>query len=367
MTSGAPLAYARTLIEARRHDDALRALAAHLASHPDDVEALCLAAQAQLELNRPAPALDLAQRAISLAPEYEWPLRLASVAHSRLAEPDAALAAARASVRADPGVYQTHTLLSQAIASHPAFDADPTFRMQAEQAVAVALDLAPNEPETHLAAGNLAMRVKDLDGARARFEQALALDPHYVDARHNLSLVAMRQRRLGSAAAGLVGVLAEGGDELALHNLKVLAARILRYLHLALWLIVLIASRVVGDNTQPGSRADHSGAQLWITRTGAVLAVLVIAGFAVTMRLTANRALGQFVRGVAARDRMLLGWAVALLGTAGCTVAAALVPVSAAQSCYLAAIGLLLVGMVLSWLRGRTLSRDLRRIRSRGG
>src|SRR5260370_39147035 len=81
---------ATTMLDLGRYDDASSLLARVVAAEPDSSRAWCLFARAHLGAGRYQPAVDAANRAVSIEPGEEWPHRLASNALMHLGQHRAA-------------------------------------------------------------------------------------------------------------------------------------------------------------------------------------------------------------------------------------------------------------------------------------
>src|ERR1700710_3009766 len=80
----ARLRQCEVLLQLGRAPEAAAALSVLLAHDPENFYVCALFAQALLASGDPARAADLAMRAVALAPEHDWPHRLASAAFLRL-------------------------------------------------------------------------------------------------------------------------------------------------------------------------------------------------------------------------------------------------------------------------------------------
>ncbi|HST48318.1 tetratricopeptide repeat protein [Jatrophihabitans sp.] len=225
MTDRSPVRQAEALVTASPAA-AMRVLASYLTSEPDDWQALCLAAQAQLGLSEPARALGYAQRASQLNPHSEWPVRLQAIAHRDLGHGFAAQQLSRHSVLINPGSWHTHLLVA---------DTDLAAGAVTKHSMAAAekaRELAPNEPDTHIVVGQVALARGRRKRATTSLHQALRLDPENAAARHELARVRLHQGRIGAA---LDGFRAAGRLDPTLRtvraNLHAVLARALQLLH----------------------------------------------------------------------------------------------------------------------------------------
>jgi hypothetical protein len=151
---GAPdgaLTRAEHLLEVHRPREALRAVAAALTQDPQNVTALCLATRAELDLNEPGRAKELAARA----------------------------AAAQRPVELAPLEADTHAVLGRVAVE----DGNQT---AAEEALREALRLNPDHAAARNDLGCLQLLRKDHFGAASQFAHAAASDVRMDVAQHNI-------------------------------------------------------------------------------------------------------------------------------------------------------------------------------------
>jgi tetratricopeptide (TPR) repeat protein len=190
-----------------------------LGADPENHTAWCLLARCHLGLDQPEKALAAAHRAASLAPDEEWPHRLASFATSRLGRHDEAVKAAREAVRLEPGFWQTHARLAGAAGQHAHGKAE------AAQAADRALTLAPNEPQVQLIYGSIAASQGRREVAERAYRRALELDPQSSGAHHLLASLQLRRRTglsgLAKAATGFATALStDPSAQVSRHSLE---------------------------------------------------------------------------------------------------------------------------------------------------
>nr|WP_197087899.1 tetratricopeptide repeat protein [Micromonospora sp. HK10] len=200
---------ARVLLEVGRWREAIGHLAEVLRSHPDDVAALCLLARCHELAGDPAQALATARRALAVAPDNEWALRLEALALIGLKRRRAALRSARAAVAAAPGEWRTHAALVAVLVHQPGIRSLVAARLAAD----TVLRLAPEEPDAHLVDAQVCLRTGELAAARRGCERALQRDPGHQAARHTLALVELTGDRVASAARGFSAALALAPDD----------------------------------------------------------------------------------------------------------------------------------------------------------
>jgi tetratricopeptide (TPR) repeat protein len=198
---------AAALCELGRFAEALEALQLVVASDAENADAWCLMAQARLCLGDPGGSYEAAGVASSLAPEYDWPHRLASAALSGLARHSQAADAARQAVEIAPDSWQAHACVARAL-THPR--SMPPELEEAARAAARAVSLAPDEAETQMTAGAVAKAAGHRKEAGAAYRRALEIDPQNSAAHHELASLNLRKSRLHAAEAGRLADAASG-------------------------------------------------------------------------------------------------------------------------------------------------------------
>jgi tetratricopeptide (TPR) repeat protein len=200
---------AAALCDLSRFRDAAQALERVIASDPGNASAWTLLARAQIGSREYEQALQSATTASSMAPENEWPHRLASIALTSLGRDREGAASARKAIGLAPHNYAGYMVLAQALARNP-YSHD-----QAEVAASKACELAPNEPSAYVTAGVIAAAAGRRDAAAERFHVALAIDPQNARALNELARLNIRRgglananpRRLASAASGFAAAI----------------------------------------------------------------------------------------------------------------------------------------------------------------
>lgn len=320
---------------------ALRLLTPYLAREPDDPDALCVAAQAQLGLSEPEQALSSARRAGRLAPHDDWPLRLQTLALHQLGRDWDAQNLARHSVAANPGHWQTHYLVAcadlwaNAVTDHTV------------AAAAQARTLAPDEPSTHEIVGQVALAQGRTRQAVAAFEAALALDPEDAVAAHELARAQLRRFRIAKSVKGFLAVGRMDPTIRQTHlNLRHLAVRATLVLHYAVF-----------------------GALL-LSRPQPVLAAILLTAFATVVlgwtRLRGGPALYRFARGLWRTDRLLVSWAGLASGAGLLLIIRPVLSIGhrqtgnplPQQNLLDLALLMLLAGVVISWVRRNRVRAD---------
>ena len=150
-------------------------------------------AAAWLGRDHPEAALEAARRALDLDRRSEsgadWGYRLASLAFERLGRDAEAVAAAEEAVRLAPGSWAARMRLGAALRRVPG-----RWRESRAQA-ARAVRYAPEEPDPHVLAGDLALLRGEYPGARVAYREALRRLPDHPGARINLGLTWLRWER----------------------------------------------------------------------------------------------------------------------------------------------------------------------------
>src|SRR4029079_13410762 len=83
---------------------------------------------------------------------------------------------------------------------------------EAAQAYETARDLAPRDPGPRNGLGLMALEKGDIDRAVALFDEALAIDPRYHEARLNLAVAEVRRGNPAAARAALQALLQGSPD-----------------------------------------------------------------------------------------------------------------------------------------------------------
>jgi cytochrome c-type biogenesis protein CcmH/NrfG len=336
---------AEALLNADQHRTALGVLSSHLAADPDNVHALCLISRALLGVDDAPGALNAARRASALAPGEEWPARLISVAAMRMGDYGLAAAAADESIRLAPSVWQTHQQRAQVDLVSDHVD------QHTWQVVREAVRLAPNEPTTHRLMGVVALEMRDHDVAEQALRTALRLDPQDTVAVHEMARLHLKRRNLGAAAAGFADVAAlDPTSTVAVRNLAVVAAGVLRIVHLVLWAALFITLRV-NEWDSAASRPVIAGC--------AVAAAVALGVFFRRFHQQTRGQSWRLLRIVVRVDRLLGVWLAALLvGLLGFALAAIGHPSALADVGVGVAAAGVIIGALVSWIRVARLRRQ---------
>ncbi len=189
---GVRIARARSLLDLRRHDEASVLLRRVLADDPGQAVAWRLLARAQIGAQQAAEALRCARRACALDPTDAWAHHVRSHAATKLGRHEEAIEAARRTVALAPNSWQSHARLAEAIAHE---GARRGVWAQANAAAERAVELGPDEPDTHFLVGTIAAQWGLLGCAEDAFQRTLALDPTHVGARFALAWLHMDQTK----------------------------------------------------------------------------------------------------------------------------------------------------------------------------
>lgn len=293
----------QALLDADQWEAAGRELGPYLASHPEDSHALCLAAMVQLHSGDLTGARRSAATATRLTPTSEWAQRLLSSAELGLGRKKEAQVAADAAVAAEPGAWQARVQRSAVLLARGRRDA-------AEKAARVAVELAPLQPDTHVALGVVAAAFRPGD-AEAAFREALRLAPNDVHAHRLLAELALRRRRVGDAVVAFrsVGSLdpADRGALTGVANAALHGARMAGCL-VVLCLVFSWSGRVYDHELW------HSG---WIGREVELALAAVALGYATVMGRRLLRRTGwlpgPLLRAVLRERPEILGWLLLLV------------------------------------------------------
>jgi tetratricopeptide (TPR) repeat protein len=288
----AALRRAEQLLDTHRPQEALRALATTLSQDPDNVNALCLAARAELAAGQPERARDLAVQAVAAAPHSEWPLRLLALSYERTKQPQEAYEAARAAVAAAPYLWQTHHTLAHV--------ACKMFGMSsvAYAAARQAIELAPLEADPHAMLGRAALESGDQATAERALREALRLDPDHAVARNDLGrLQLLRKDHFGAAGHFADAAASDVRIGVAEHNIDIALIAAVERLFFWVWIVMFTAGRLA--LTLRGSDAIAFGVVTLVALIG--LSVWLLRGLGPALR----GRVGSYLRLLPYRDRLL--------------------------------------------------------------
>jgi Flp pilus assembly protein TadD len=245
--NGGALTRAEHLLELHRPQEALRVLAATLAQHPDNGTVLCLAARAELQLQEPGRAQELAARAAAAQPHAEYPLRLLALSLSEMGRSDEACEAAQAAVASAPNLWQTHHTLAHVCSGVPGKTS------VAWDAARRAVELAPHEAETHAVLGRVAVEDENQTAAEESLREALRLNPDHAGARNDLGrLAVLRKDHFGAASHFAHAAASDVRMDVAQHNIDAALAmavgRVVFWVSIAVFVIGRFAVKEESDS-----------------------------------------------------------------------------------------------------------------------
>ena len=234
------VARARHLLSLDRNEEAEEALSRALATDPENVTAWCLMGNLRLRQDRPRDAIACVSRASAIAPDEEWPHRIASIAYSQV-NPQQAVASARQAVRLAPNLAVAHAQLAIALA-HGSYREKRESPHEAEHAIA----LQPENADIHFMAGNASLGRRKYKEAEQHYLRALEITPDYAPALNNISVARLRRGRFLSAADGFGGAAAiDPSNDLHRRNLD---AAVNRYLRMAYRALTIVAILTINNN-----------------------------------------------------------------------------------------------------------------------
>ncbi|MDP6351078.1 MAG: PEP-CTERM system TPR-repeat protein PrsT [Alphaproteobacteria bacterium] len=203
--SGARKLLGQLLLRGDKPEQAVQVLepTLHLAS--GDPELLALLGTAFMQVGKDAEAAKLLTRAVELAPDLGW-IR-AQRARSQIAAGRSEEAATdlEFALKLNPDDVGLGYLLARVQLENGRYDA----ALDAAQTLIAA---HPDRPEPHDLAGIALFGRGDNAGARARFEQALSVDPSYRNAIYNLVQIDLREDNSAAAKERLRAMLDSGGS-----------------------------------------------------------------------------------------------------------------------------------------------------------
>jgi tetratricopeptide (TPR) repeat protein len=299
---------AELLADLGRYDEAVTELRYALALESGNAQAFTVLARVHLAADQPAEALAAADAAGAAAPGLVYPLvarGLALVDLRRFAEAAQTADQILALGAADPYAQRSAAgILAESRNGQQALDA--AWR---------GVELAPGEAQAHLMLGLVAARLGLFDLAERAYRQALELDPELAEARHDIGVARLEQRRYAALLEDLAETVAvEPGQARATRTIGDGLARLVLYgAGYSIVAVVLVAFLAAGNGA--------------ISRIGAAL--MAIAGAVLVWRFAArvpglvnsilpdllrrDRALAFSVYAVAASPCLILVYA--LVGT----------------------------------------------------
>lgn len=162
---------ARALLEVGRDAEAAEMLRRNLESRPDDPTVLGLLAEA-LRPSDPRASYEAARAALGCAPTSVWAHVIASWSASADHRASEARGLVQTAIALDPDSAIAHQAAAQILAK------DAVTREESLASARRAIELAPHDPTTWIAAGNASVHAALIGQARQYFEYALRLDPN---------------------------------------------------------------------------------------------------------------------------------------------------------------------------------------------
>ncbi len=333
---------AANLLDLHRYDEALQVIGVGLAQYPEDAELLCQGAVANLNLDRLDECRQLARRAAAADPDHTWPLRLIALAELRMGLASQAVEPVKAAIRLAPYEWQTQVVAARVCANLP------QYRDAALDAAQRAVELGPNETETHLALGFVYYSAGNMKAARAAYLDALRIDPSSSVALNELGRIKLKRRdHFGAAEHFAQAAGSDVRQDVFARNLDVALGAAVGWLFLWLWVLVLTLGRLaVSVDGQDGRQAG------WAMLV-ALAALLAWQGWRIGRGLRGRRVRG-YVRQLPRRDRPLTGSvALMLLAVVALVVLGLLPPTGARSACLGVAIVAMLASRILLAVRQR--------------
>jgi len=293
-------------MESNRFSEALPILTERLASRPDDGEATILATLAFMELGDNANALALARRSASLEPDHVDSWILLSLAEARYARWKPALAASRRAIELEPASWRSHGARAE-------IDLRRVRHTKAGKAAALrAVQLEPDNADTHLLAGRYWELLVKPRTANAAYLRALAIDPQNVEASR---LHASLQAGFGNGAKVLAGrmdeVASNPGSPEAMLLLRSIVLSVLRPVEFVVALGIYLAAGLPMRISYVGPTMIVPPArdlQLLIVASALVVSAILLVRSAIQL----GPRLRPLVRALVPHDRVITGIIAAL-------------------------------------------------------
>lgn len=344
MVAGDAVARARLLHENGRSAEAMRLLAPHLASAPDDEEALWIAGFAQLTLGDVEGATSAASRMAALAPENPDAHLLAAAVLSQRKEHLLARNAATRAVQLAP-----HSPLPYRMAASVDLAAD-SVNDWTEHHARRAVELDPHSAHNHRILGSVLLELKRRDEAGEALHRAAALAPDDETVRHELARWNLASGRTSVAAEGFAAVIrADPTDSNALHNLRLTVGRTFWYAQLVLWGCFLLLAR-----TRSLSDGDSAA---WM-RAGAPILLVATLGMWFFQLRRNWRGVGVMVRAVRGQWVLQIGLATHIACLV-CVAVGALLPGEGGLDVLAVGLVFLALSTLATWLYLNNLKKAL--------
>lgn len=180
------------MLDLGRNADAERLLVEAFRLEPDNAEIHLLLSYA-LRTSDTKQSLALARRAVALSPSSSEMFVNLAWAATTARNADEAVEAARESIRLDPSWVSGYHVAAQVMRHHK------KLLPEAEHMANIARHLAPHDPTTWIAVGNVALARGDQHAAECAYLETLRLEPENTIAKLNLARIQERAGRLGDA------------------------------------------------------------------------------------------------------------------------------------------------------------------------
>ncbi len=198
MANSVELQRAQAFLDAGRPEEARRLVHAHLARHPDDPEAMHLAARCAINLDDAAGALEWIGQALQRAPDDAHNHVVAAYAHAIQGDPDRARDAADQALRLAPDHAIVHSTRVELDAESGRID-ESTW--ECDRAM---IRLDPESPDVWTTHGRLLQATGDAQGAVDAARKALQLNPEYLPALRLQSVALLDARETAQSAEVLL-------------------------------------------------------------------------------------------------------------------------------------------------------------------
>ncbi|GIF05406.1 tetratricopeptide repeat protein [Actinoplanes siamensis] len=286
-----PIALARLQLQRGAPEAAAGLLGPVLAAEPDHVTALVLMTHAQLALERPELAHEVAARAVAHAPGSSEALTALSRTLTALGRHDEAIGTAQAAVAGQADNPYRHNRLAWALLEHG------NRPVEAEHAAREAIRLDPEQADFRITYAMVMKQLNRPERGREALRDALRLEPENAIARHELAALDVVQRnpfalsRLARGVTGLVAALrADPRQEASRHLLDAALRQFLIYAAIIMVVLAYLGWRVAEDSAT------------W-ARALAAAAALAPAGYAGYFLARLDRVLRSYLKEVLTRQR----------------------------------------------------------------
>lgn len=196
------LARARELILRDRDGQAMELLLGLLRNHPENAANIeAMLALAHLHADRHPQALEHANRAIAVEPDFAWAHLLAGTALAGMGHKLQAVPALEQAIALDPQDSPAYSALGRLLSDlgrvHDAY-----------AAAGRGVELEPHRAASHFAMGYVLHDANPAEARRA-YLKTLELEPDHVQAKHNLAGLAAQKGDWHGASEGMANVLAD--------------------------------------------------------------------------------------------------------------------------------------------------------------